>query len=167
MSFISILTPALDSLLGVGVEAWKENKQFRTIKLISYERICRELFWNRECLSQKGSEHEPVYFGMLRTEAFDELVNAGVPMDEIFSDTIYALKPQSNEKKKVPSVVLRGIQKDEFHSRLMDRTYNRIWMLKHRLEKQLPLGSLVYLRQLVTLTYDELERSRKELARKK
>lgn len=167
MSLISLFLPVFAPLMKIGVEAWKDDKQFRNLQLIAYERICRELFWNRECLSQKGSEHEPVYFGMLRTEAFDELVNAGVPMDQIFSEPIDALKSQSNRLKKIPSLVLKRIGKDEFHSRLMDRTYNRIWMLKHRLEKQLPLGSLVYLRQLVSLTYDELERSRKELASKK
>jgi hypothetical protein len=164
MSLISILTPALSSLLGVGVDSWKDNKQFRTLQLIAYERICRELFWNRECLSQKDSKHEPVYFGMLRTDAFDELVNAGVPLDEIFSEPIHALMPRVNDSKRLPSLVLKRVAKDEFHSRLMDRTYNRIWMLKHRVGKDLPLGSLVYLRQLVGLTYDELERSRKALA---
>ena len=166
MSLISILTPALSSLLGVGVDSWKDNKQFRARQLIAYERICRELFWNRECLSQKDSKHEHVYLGMLRTDAFDELVSAGVPMDEIFSEPIHALKPRLNDAKKIPNLVLKRVAKDEFHSRLMDRTYNRMWMLKHRVGKDLPLGSLAYLRQLVSLTYDELERSRKALAGK-
>lgn len=90
------------------------------------------------------------YASLPRTAAFDELVSSGVPLDRLFRDSIrseWLDTPPYNS-----SQFQARIESFSTVSDLLDRTYNRIWMLVHRSSQDLPKGDVAYVRTLVQFT---------------
>ena len=87
------------------------------------------------------------------TDAFDDLVKLGAPIDDIFGSHIAALYgPPTSALPKQLRRRLKGLNR---LSHLLDRTCNRIWMLRHRVTHGLGLGGISYLRQLLKLSLAE------------
>ena len=74
-------------------------------------------------------------------------------MDDIFGSHVFALNgPPASALSKQLRRRLKGVNR---LSHLLDRTYNRIWMLRHRVTHGLELGDISYLRQLLKLSLAE------------
>lgn len=154
----SVFSRLLIRLVERGFDRLKNSDDFLVLKRLSHERICRELFWNLECISNSRPNERAVYLSLMRTDAFDELVKLGAPVDDIFDAPIAALAgPPVHALPKQLRRRLNGISR---LSMLLDRTYNRIWMLRHRVTNDLAIGDVSYLRQLVKLSLSEVSRGR-------
>ncbi|MEB3330914.1 MAG: hypothetical protein VKI83_00260 [Synechococcaceae cyanobacterium] len=152
----SLLSQVLSTLVNQGIEKWKSGKQFTTLRLLAHERLARELFWNRECLSARKKEEEAsIYLALLRTDAFDELVKLSAPMQDIFPEPIHLLTGLPVEP--LSPLLRRRLGDIQHRHELIDRTYHRIWMMRHRVKHGLSLGDIAYLRQLVRLSLIEVE----------
>lgn len=67
---------------------------------------------------------------MLQTAAFDELVLRGAPLDRLFCD---AIRSEWLDTSPYNASQFQGrIDRFSTVSDLLDRVYNRIWMLVHR-----------------------------------
>lgn len=129
---------------------------------MAHERIYREPRWNIECISSTKPKDKIIYLEALRTDAFKKLSMSGVPMVEIFTTTI---KPDRSIDLKISNRVLKALEEEKCLSRLLDRAYNRIEILRLRINERLPLGNISYLRTLIVLSLEGLERGREELHR--
>lgn len=155
MNPTSLISALVLRLLDSGINKVKDERRLRELKLLAHERIARELFWNLECLSSRAKDQERrVYLGLLRTEAFDELVKIGAPLDQIFDAPIASLVGVPSES--IPQLLRSRLNGVNRVSMLLDRIYNRIWMLHHRLQNDLSIGDIPYLRQLVRLSLTEV-----------
>ena len=152
------ISSLLGGLLKTGIDQWSKNQDFNTLRLLAHERISRELFWNQECLNVRRKEEQRSYWELIRTEAFDELVNMGAPVDELFRDPIHALNEA--DSPLIDAQLRSRIEKSDRISMLLDRTYNRLWMLRHRTSKELSPGDISYLRKLVKLSLHEVNHYR-------
>ncbi len=149
----SVFSQLLNRLVNSGFDRLKVSKDFLILKRLAHERICRELFWDLECISNSRPNERFVYLSLMRTDAFDDLVKLGAPMDDIFGSHIVALNgPPVSALSKQLRRRLKGVNR---LSHLLDRTYNRIWMLRHRVTHSLELGDISYLRQLLKLSLAE------------
>lgn len=149
----SVFSQLLQRLVNSGFDRLKVSKDFLILKRLAHERICRELFWNLECISNSRPDERSVYLSLMRTDAFDDLVKLGAPMDDIFGSYVFALNgPPASALSKQLRRRLKGVN---LLSHLLDRTYNRIWMLRHRVTHGLELGDISYLRQLLKLSLAE------------
>ena len=149
----SVFSQLLLRLVNSGFDKFKDNNNFLVLRRLAHERICRELFWNLECISNSRPNERSVYLSLMRTDAFDDLVKLGAPVDDIFCSNIDALKGlPADALSKQFRRRLKGVNR---LSHLLDRTYNRIWMLRHRVTHSLELGDISYLRQLVKLSLAE------------
>lgn len=154
----SIFSQLLMRLIERGFDQLKTSSDFLVLKRLSYERISRELCWNLECISNSRLNERAVYLLLMRTDAFDELVKIGAPLDDIFDAPIAALTgPPVHALPKQLRRRLNGISR---LSMLLDRTYNKIWMLRHRVSNDLEIGDISYLRQLVKLSLAEVSHGR-------
>jgi len=89
----------------------------------------------------------------MRADAFDDLVKLGAPMGYIFRSHVFALDgPPASTLSKQLRRRLKGVNR---LSHLLGRTYNRIWMLRHRVTHGLELGDFSYHRQLLKLSLVE------------
>jgi hypothetical protein len=159
----SLISSLVLRLVDSGINKAKDERRLRELKLLAHERIARELFWNLECLSSRAKDEERrVYLGLLRTDAFDELVNISAPLDQIFATAIVSLVGVPSES--IPQQLRQRLKGVDRLSMLLDRTYNRIWMLHHRLKNDLRVGDIAYLRQLVKLSLEEASKARIALA---
>ncbi len=162
MNPVSLISSLVLCLVDSGIIKAKDERRLLELKLLAHERIARELFWNLECLSSRAKDQERrVYLGLLRTEAFDELVKIGAPLDQIFDAPIASLVGVPSES--IPQLLRRRLNGVNRVSMLLDRTYNRIWMLHHRLKHDLGIGDIAYLRQLVSLSLREVSTARRGL----
>lgn len=158
----SIFSSLLGRVVESGFNKLKSNQEFLILRRLAHERISRELFWNMECISSGRAHERATYLALMRTDAFDELVKLGAPLDDIFDAPLSALAgPPSPALSKQFSRRLNGVTR---LSMLLDRTYNRAWMLRHRVKHGLPLGDLTYLRQLLQLCYSEVVKGRDAFA---
>ena len=103
-----------------------------------------------------------MYFELLRTDAFDLLVSQNIPLDYLMSEPI-----NHSELDNLSD------SKDQFRKRidgcaqvsdLIDRVYNRLWMLKHRQEGGISPGDTKYLLNLTLFTLAHLINGRRELS---
>ena len=154
----SLLTTLLLRVADTGFKKLKESKDFNALQRLAHERIGRELFWNLECMSSRKANDQIIYLSLLRTEAFDELVKLSAPLDDIFDAQVVSLVGPL--AVKLPQQLRRRLMGINQLSMLLDRTYHRIWMLRHRVENKLALGDLTYLRQLIKLSKAEISRNR-------
>ena len=162
MNPVSLISSLALRLVDCGINKANDERRLRELKLLAHERIARELFWNLECLSSRAKDQERrVYLRLLRTEAFDELVKIGAPLDQIFDSPIVSLVGVPSES--ISKLLRRRLNGVHRVSMLLDRTYNRIWMLHHRLKNDLSIGDIPYLRQLVKLSLTEVSAARREL----
>ena len=150
---MEMITSLLPSIFEIAIDKWKDNAKFKTFRQLAHERIIRELFWNKECLSSKRIDEQAIYLSLLKTNAFDELVNAAAPLDEIFS-TLYNVDKDINSKY-MSLLLKKRLQGITRLSELIDRTYIRIHMLRHRIDNNLSKGDMHYVRQLTALTHRE------------
>ena len=80
----SVFSQLLLRLVNSGFDKFKDNNNFLVLRRLAHERICRELFWNLECISNSRPNERSVYLSLMRTDAFDDLVKLGAPVDDIF-----------------------------------------------------------------------------------
>jgi hypothetical protein len=148
-SSLTVINGLVKPLLLIAGKDWSSRQEFLTLRHLAHERISRELHWNLECIWKLDSDASP-YASLLRTAAFDELVSSGVPLDLLFSDSIRSewldTSPYNNSQFQA------RIEHSSTVSDLLDRAYNRIWMLVHRSSHCLAMGDVVYLRTLIQFT---------------
>lgn len=156
----SLFRELFSSIVKVGIDKWEDNEQFRALRLIAHEKISRELRWNLECLSSSNPRDQSIYIKVLKMDSFMELLAMSVPIDEIFTvKTISFI----SAGEKPSDRILKIINRDDLLSRLLDRSYNRIGILRLRNSEGLPLGDISYLRNLIKLSLDGVEFARNEL----
>jgi len=85
---LGVLSTLLRPLLSVAADDWSKKSEFKTLRHLAYERLSRELHWNAECLSKVTDDSSSGYIELLRTESFDSLVAASVPLDLILGDSV-------------------------------------------------------------------------------
>lgn len=156
----SLLRELVGSILKVSIDRWNDNEQFRVLKLISHEKIYRELRWNLECLAATKPKDRGIYLKALKDRSFNELIENEAPLDEIFT---VELKSIDAPKSILSTAICKIIEKDHTLSKLLDRTYNRIGILRIRNDSGLEPGKINYLRQLTLVSLAGLEAGRKEL----
>jgi hypothetical protein len=154
----SIFSSLLNRLVESGFQKLKSNAEFLSLRRLAHERIGRELFWNLECISNCKANERAAYLKLMRTDAFDDLVKLGAPLDDIFDAPIVALSGLPSQR--LSTQLRRRLNDISRLSMLLDRTYNRTWMLRHRVQNNLALGDLAYLRQLLRLSHSEVARCR-------
>ncbi|WP_338430216.1 hypothetical protein [Synechococcus elongatus] len=149
---VSLITALIRSLALVAQNDWKDKEEYKLLRHLAHERISRELFWNIECLRRHlNSDSHSSYLDLIRTDSFDDLVEKEIPLDRLFE---YAIKNDFREVEPYCQDKFRNnIQGIENISELIDRVYNRLWMLKHRKNNELPLGDVKYLLDLTIFTY--------------
>lgn len=149
-SSLTVINSLVKPLLLVAEKDWTSRQEFIALRHLAHERISRELHWNLECIWKLDSDASSPYASLLRTAAFDELVLSGVPLDRLFRDSIRLewLDTSPYNSGQFQARV------DHFStvSDLLDRTYNRIWMLIHRSSHRLSVGDVAYLRTLIQFT---------------
>jgi hypothetical protein len=144
---IGVVSSLLKPLLSVASTHWTQMAEYQTLRRLAYEMLSRELHWNAECLCTIDANTSSEYIEILRTEAFDSLVASSVPMDLLLADPVriewletgrYSTQQFKRRVNNIPNV-----------SELIDRVYNRLWMLKHRNKKDLAKGDIAYLTSLL------------------
>jgi hypothetical protein len=159
---IEVLSILIKPLLSLAKDKWNKRSEFQTLRHLAYERLSRELHWNAECLYKHKSDNNQLYFELLRTDAFDLLVSQNIPLDYLMSEPI-----NHSELDNLSD------SKDQFRKRidgcaqvsdLIDRVYNRLWMLKHRQEGGISPGDTKYLLNLTLFTLAHLINGRRELS---
>jgi hypothetical protein len=149
-SSLTVINSLVKPLLLIAEKDWSNRQEFVTLQHLAHERISRELHWNLECIWKLDADASSPYASLLRTAAFDELVSSGVLLDRLFSGSIRSewldTSPYNNSQFQA------RIESFSTVSDLLDRTYNRIWMLVHRNSQDLPKGDVAYVRTLVQFT---------------
>jgi hypothetical protein len=156
----SLARELLSSLFAISIDKWKGDARFRALRLLAHEQVSRELRWNIECLSSSKSKDRLVYLKALRTDVFTGLSDIGAPIDDIFTENIEHL---ALEGYRPSSRVLKSLAKDNSLSRLLDRTYNRIGILRLRVSEDLPYGDISYLRGLIKYSLAGVDCGRRAL----
>ncbi len=158
---IGVLSSLLQPLLSVATDDWSKKAEFKTLRHLALERLSRELHWNAECLWKVNDDTSNGYIELLRTEAFDSLVAASVPLDLLISEPVRAdwleAEPYTRQQFK------HRIESCEIVSDLVDRVYNRLWMLKHRHRSELGHGDIAYLIDLLLFTLAHLNMGRRNM----
>ena len=158
---ISILSSLLRPLLSVATDEWGKKAEFKTLRHLAYERLSRELHWNAECLWNVSDGSSNGYIELLRTEAFDSLVAASVPLDLLLAEPVRAdwleCEPYCQQQFKHRIESCRSV------SELVDRVYNRLWMLKHRHEGELGYGDTQYLINLLLFVLAHVNMARRDM----
>lgn len=153
----SIIASVLTEMLRTRQEKWSENAEFCNLRRLAHEQVGRELFWNQECLAVRKQDEAIAYLELIRTEAFDSLVNIGAPLDEIFATRFRLQVLTDDAGRKAPQRYLDRLKYVDRLSLLLDRAYNRLWMLRHRAQLGLKLGDVGYLRYLVSAASNEID----------
>ena len=156
----SLFKELFSSIVNVGIDKWKDNEQFRALRLIAHEKISRELRCNLECLSSSNPKDQSIYMKALKMDSFAELSATSIPIDEIFATKAEAFIPAG---EKLSDRIRKTINSDVVLSRMLDRVYNRIGILGLRINEGLPLGDVSYLRSLIKLSLKGVEHGREEL----
>lgn len=158
---LGALSALLRPLLSVATDEWSKHSEFKTLRHLAYERLSRELHWNAECLWKISDNSYNEYIQMLRTEAFDSLVGASVPLDFILFEPVRAdwLENEPYSQK----LFRHRIEDCNTISELVDKVYNRIWMLKNRHERGLSYGDIGYLSDLLIFTLAHVNIGRRDL----
>ena len=158
---LGVLSSLLRPLLAVATDDWSKKTEFKTLRHLAYERLSRELHWNAECLWKVNNDPSNKYIDLLRTEAFDSLVEASIPLDHILGDQVRAdwleTEPYCGPQFK------HRIESCERISDLVDRVYNRLWMLRHRHESELECGDVPYLINLLIFTLAHVNMGRRDM----
>lgn len=155
----SVLTTLLRPLLSVATDDWSQKAEFKTLRHLALERLSRELHWNAECLWKLTGDSANGYIDFLRTEAFDSLVAASVPLDLLLCETVRVdwLESEPYSRKRFK----QRIENCQIVSDLVDKVYNRLWMLKLRQKSQLPHGDIAYLTDLLLFTLAHINMGRR------
>jgi hypothetical protein len=157
---IGVISPLLTPLLSLAKDDWSNKAEFKTLRHLAYERLSRELHWNAECLWKVSDDSANGYIDLLRTEAFDALVAASVPLDFLLREQVRAdwleTEPYCRQQFK------HRIESCEKISHLVDRVYNRIWMLKNREKCELGHGDIQYLVDLLLFTLAHVNMCRRD-----
>lgn len=158
---IGVLSSLLQPLLSVATDDWGKKAEFKTLRHLAHERLSRELHWNAECLWKVSDDSGSVYIELLRTEAFDSLVAASVPLDLMLGEPVRAdwleSEPYCRQQFK------HRLESCKTSSDLVDRVYNRIWMLKHRHKSELEYGDIQYLINLLIFTLAHINMGRRDI----
>ena len=158
---LGVLSTLLRPLLSVATDDWSKKSEFKTLRHLAYERLSRELHWNAECLWKATDDSSNGYIELLRTEAFDSLVAASVPLDLILGAPVRAdwleTEPYSRQQFK------HRIESCDSISDLVDRVYNRLWMLKHKHKSELGHGDIPYLINLLLFTLAHVNMGRRNM----
>lgn len=158
---ISVLSSLLRPLLSVAIDDWSKKAEFKTLRHLAYERLSRELHWNAECLWKISDDLGDGYIELLRTEAFDSLVAASVPLDLLLDAPVRAdwleAEPYCRQQFK------QRIESCKSISDLVDRVYNRLWMLKHRHKSELGHGDIQYLINLLLFALAHINMGRRDM----
>lgn len=149
-SSLTVINSLVKPLLLIAEKDWSSRQEFVTLQHLAHERISRELHWNLECIWKLDADASSPYASLLRTAAFDELVSSGVPLDRLFRDSIRS--EWLNTSPYNGGQFQARIESFSTVSDLLDRTYNRIWMLVHRNNQDLAKGDVAYVRILVQFT---------------
>lgn len=154
----NVLLSLLQPLLSVASNEWSKKAEFATLRHLAYERLSRELYWNAECLWKSSDDPSAGYLEILRTDAFDLLVTTNVPLDILLREPV-----RSDWLEAEPYSQLQFKQRIDGCIRisdLVDKVYNRIWMLKHMKLVEFSNGDIEHLLDvlLFTLAHINLER---------
>ena len=156
---IGVLSTLLRPLLSVASDDWSKKAEFKTLRHLAYERLSRELHLNAECLWKVTDDSSNGYIELLRTEAFDSLVAASVPLDLLLGEPVRVdwleAEPYSRQQFK------HRIESCKSISDLVDRVYNRLWMLKHRHQSELAHGDIPYLINLLLFSLAHINMGRR------
>ena len=118
----------LKPLLSIGLNEWKKTDEYILLRRLACERLARELSWNIECIDRTRQGKGDEFVKLIRTNAFDSLVEASVPIDRILSDRIRS--EWVTVETALHSVVNRSLYSAGNVSELLDHAYHGIWMLK-------------------------------------
>lgn len=158
---IGVLSTLLRPLLSVATDDWGKKAEFKTLRHLAYERLSRELHWNAECLWKVSDDSGSQYIELLRTEAFDSLVAASVPLDLLLGEPVRAdwleSEPYCRQQFK------HRIESCKTISDLIDRVYNRLWMLKLKHKSELGHGDIQYLINLLLFTLAHINMGRRDM----
>lgn len=158
---VGVLSSLLRPLLSVATDDWSKKAEFKTLRHLAYERLSRELHWNAECLWKVNDDLSNGYIELLRTEAFDSLVEASVPLDLLLGEPVRAdwldAEPYSRQQFK------HRIESCGTISDLVDRVYNRLWMLRHKHRSELGHGDIPYLIDLLLFTLAHVNMGRRNM----
>lgn len=156
---ISVLSSLLRPLLSVASDDWVKMAEFKTLRHLAYERLSRELHWNAECLWKVSDDSGGEYIELLRTEAFDSLVAASVPLDLLLGESVRAdwldSEPYCRQQFK------HRIDSCKTISDLVGRAYNRLWMLRYKCKSELGYGDIQYLINLLLFTLAHVNMGRR------
>lgn len=158
---LGVLSTLLRPLLSVATDDWSKKSEFKTLRHLAYERLSRELHWNAECLWKVADNASNGYIELLRTEAFDSLVAASVPLDRILIDPVRA-DWLEGEPYACPQFRHR-IESCDSVSYLVYRVYNRLWMLKQKHQGELDNGDISYLIDLLLFTLAHINMGRRSM----
>lgn len=123
-----VIDVLLNPLLSIAANEWKQRDEFMLLRRLACERLARELSWNIECINRIRQGQVDEFVKLVRTNAFDSLVEASVPIDRILGDSI------RNEwvslGTTLHSVANGSLQSVGNVSELLDYAYHGIWMIK-------------------------------------
>lgn len=158
---IGVISTLLRPLLSVATDDWGKKAEFKTLRHLAYERLSRELHWNAECLWKVSDDFGGQYIELLRTEAFDSLVAASVPLDFLLGEPVRAdwleSEPYCRQQFK------HRIESCKTVSDLVDRVYNRLWMLKLKHKSELGHGDIQYLINLLLFALARVNMGRRNM----
>jgi hypothetical protein len=129
MTLSAALEALLAPLLTIATAEWKQRDEYKLLKRLACERLSRELAWNAECMIRAGHGQGAVFAKLLRTNAFDMLVEASAPIDLILNDEFRLSWIQ--DILGCEPIIMDQLESAKTISELVDHCYHRIWMIKH------------------------------------
>lgn len=151
--FAQLAASLVPKLLVESLEVWSSRKEIKNLRVLARERLARELYLNLEILQEiqrskgdKADKVATVLAPILTTEAFDRLVDTGLPLSILFEDRLpeniwEAVKLNKQEQKYVGNLTTSIL--------LLERTYHRIKIYKLKVSVGIERSKLDYLSKLI------------------
>ena len=158
--FSTLITGIISNLSNVGIEAWKEDKQFKTTRRILRERLSREMRYNAEIISIIELDENEI-FEALELSALRELMFQPLPLDELFPLKLRRELWKNVSSHKVKLKHRNFIKNITSEAELIERLWHRYSLAKFKLTKELSsdleyINSIIYLLHL-NLTNVEMD----------
>lgn len=146
----TIIGTLLSPLLSMASSEWTSRNEFKTLRGLALERLCRELRWNVECIQASKADRTAVTLSLLRTKAFDSLVQADAPLDVLLKEDVRHewLRERSFQSHNIH----HAIRACSTVSDLIDESYHRIWMIKHLRQEAGLIDYFIEMRDLTLIT---------------
>lgn len=142
----------LTKLIDIGIDKWKESQQFKTVVAVARESLLREIKLNIALIDEieKCKDEDSNLIQMvvkhLSTDAFENLVVAGIPLGKMFNEELtpeFWGRFDLNERDSNNVANLKDV------SELIDRTYHRLIVYKIRVELGVDRTRFDYFKKLL------------------